>query len=747
MKFLISKKVRNKFPDVDVVLLPVKEIIVQKGKNVLIEDKLEFKIEEVRTEEFFNSRMFTLYRDFYKELGFDPETNIPSVERLYRRYLESGKFPRINNVVDVTNLVALQTFIPLGVFDANSITGDIVLRFSEEGEEFKPLGGGVEYLPAGLVVMADNEKILSRFFYRDSVYQKIDEATTSVFILGCKVKGVDTIEVRRAVEEVGNNLKGLYGGGIGHFIESEVVNNQPSVSNTTIRNSDRKMLEKITKKLDSYKIKYKVLNSGTDSLNLDEQVRALGMKYREGLGTLLFKGDGKRYIALLRRDDRSVDNVRLKQVLKLENVEMCSPDEVKKLGFKEGLLTPFLLDDKVELYADDAVMYMDRVITGSATRSGAIETDKENIMKFLGSRKYKVIDVTFPNPHRQDADNIKVETVLSGITPSGNALHIGNYFGAVKPQMDLQVSVKNSFYFVADLHALTTVQDKKKLEENITSNILDFIALGLDPNKSAYFRQSDVPAHSQLAVVLANYIPFGYLKRMHAFKDKLAKGVSAETINMGLFNYPILMAADILLYKPDGVPVGEDQRQHVELARDVAQSFNKVYPDNFFPLPEPLISSGHSGKVVGTDGERKMSKSLGNVIGIFDDEKLIKEQITKCFTDPNRKRASDPGTVEGNPVFIYHDLLNDNKDEVNDLKKRYREGKVGDVEVKEKLVKAHKRCFEEARKKRKEIEGNIKLAKDILEKGAERANEYANKALDEVYDLIGIENELSFRKR
>ncbi|MDD3647438.1 MAG: tryptophan--tRNA ligase [Candidatus Dojkabacteria bacterium] len=904
MKFKISKQVKEKFPEIDVVFLPVRDVNVVSGVKILDGKNLGITTKELREDKFFEREMFSLYREFYEELGLDPEEHQPSVESLYRRFLASGKLPQINNVVDITNLVALQTFVPLGVFDSESIKGDIILRFSDEGEEFRPLGGKIESLRKGLVVMADDEKILSRFFYRDSIYQKITSNTKNVYVLGCKVKGVAKAVVEEAVKKTGEQLSVEAKGKIGEVLSSEIIEEPESLSrlreilkkiphkiykysshyevepgsfkkglptlifvtdtdeyivvlrrddtkidNKKFRNlvgsktiylcndeqlekigftkgtvspvlldqirgngfeyrvfvdekvvgmkeaycgtgssdhtlrisgsnvlkvikeyrlgnftsidpkkvsrssslpiskDDLETIKRIEKVLKQNKLQYKVLDSGTDSLNLDEQVRALGMKYREGLGTLLFKGDGERFIALLRRDDRSVDNVRLKQVLKLKNIEMCSPDEVKKLGFKEGLLTPFLLDDRVELYVDDAVMYMDRVITGSATKSGAIETDKGNILRFLEKRKYRVIDVTFPNPHRQDADNIKVETVLSGITPSGNALHIGNYFGAVKPQMDLQKSVKNSFYFVADLHALTTVQDKKKLEENITSNILDFIALGLDPKKSAYFRQSDVPAHSQLAVVLGNYIPYGYLKRMHAFKDKLAKGTSQDTINMGLFNYPILMAADILLYKPDGVPVGEDQRQHVELTRDVAQSFNKVYPGDFFPLPEPLISSGHSGKVVGTDGERKMSKSLGNVVGIFDDEKLIKEQIMKCYTDPNRKRATDPGTVEGNPVFIYHDLMNDDVEEVNNLKNRYKEGKVGDVEVKERLFEAHRRCFKEARKKRTEIRGNIKLAKDILEQGAERANKYANKTLDEVYDLIGIGNELSFRKQ
>ena len=192
--------------------------------------------------------------------------------------------------------------------------------------------------------------------------------------------------------------------------------------------------------------------------------------------------------------------------------------------------------------------------------------------------------------------------VLSGIAPSGNSLHIGNYFGAVKPHIDLQDEVQ-AFYFVADLHALTTVQDRGQLEQNIENVILDYLALGLDPERCVFFRQSDIAEHSQLAVVLANYVSLGQMKRMHAFKDKLQKGSKSDPINMGLFNYPILMAADILLYKPDGVPVGADQKQHVEITRDIAEKFNKTYGREVFSLPEPMISK-ETGRVIGTDGKR-----------------------------------------------------------------------------------------------------------------------------------------------
>ena len=314
-----------------------------------------------------------------------------------------------------------------------------------------------------------------------------------------------------------------------------------------------------------------------------------------------------------------------------------------------------------------------------------------------------------------------IKRIVSGITPSGAGLHIGNYFGAVAGQIALQENPEyQTYYFVADLHALTTVQDRAQLESNVRSVVLDYLSLGLDPDKCVFFRQSQVPAHSQLAVVLANYIGLGQMKRMHAFKDKLQKGADIDNVNMGLFNYPILMAADILLYKPYGVPVGEDQRQHVELARDIAQNFNRVYGQDFFPLPEPLIKKEVS-KIIGTDGTRKMSKSLGNIIDIFAEPELIKKQIMGCYTDPKRAKPTDPGTVEGNPVFVYHELMNSNKAEVEELKTRYRAGQVGDVEVKEKLFVAHQKFFAQAVERHRELETHQRLVDKILQKGAKKS--------------------------
>lgn len=492
-----------------------------------------------------------------------------------------------------------------------------------------------------------------------------------------------------------------------------------------------KVVKDYCKRLDKLGISYQLLEH-PKMREVQDVMDYLGYPIEEGFSTLVMKTE-KGYVAIIRRDDHQLSVKKAKKIFGVKELEMVESKEFEKLtGLPSGAV--HVLPPVEKMLLDKKLFEKKFLIGGSGSLGVSVKYKTEELKKIPNS---SLADVVL-----DEKKQVKINRVLSGITPSGDQLHIGNYIGAVKPQFDLQDKTEACYYFVADLHALTTVQDKDRLELCIVNNVLDYIALGLDVEKSVYFRQSDVPEHSMLAIVLANYVSFGLTNRMHAFKDKLAKGVAKESINMGLFNYPILMAADILLYKPDGVPVGEDQRQHIEFARNVAKSFNKTHKKTF-PIPEPLIGKGSVGKLVGTDGERKMSKSLGNKIDIFSDEKVIKKQIMGCFTDPNRVKATDPGKVEGNPVFIYHDLINDDKKEVNDLKERYRKGKVGDVEVKERLFDAHMRLFKEARRKRKELEKKPEIARKVLKDGAEKAREFAKKTMAEVYEIIGISNKLN----
>jgi tryptophanyl-tRNA synthetase len=335
-----------------------------------------------------------------------------------------------------------------------------------------------------------------------------------------------------------------------------------------------------------------------------------------------------------------------------------------------------------------------------------------------------------------------MKRILSGITPSGDGtLHIGNYLGAVKQFKQLEKD-NDCFLFVADLHALTTIQDKGKLSKNIETLILSELALLGDLKNITFFRQSDVPMHTELQTILNNVTPLGLLKRAHAYKDKLGKDVGEEDINLGLFNYPILMASDILMYKPDLVPVGKDQKQHVEIARDVAERFNRIYKKDIFPLPDGFIPE-EVATIAGTDGKRKMSKSLGNVISIFEPEDVIKKQVNSCYTDPTRAHATDPGHIEGNMVFTYLNFFGDPK-KVKELENLYTKGKVGDVEIKEYLFESLMKTFTPARKRYEELRVNPKLVSDILKTGAEQARIVAKETMTGVREAIGLTTKYSF---
>lgn len=337
---------------------------------------------------------------------------------------------------------------------------------------------------------------------------------------------------------------------------------------------------------------------------------------------------------------------------------------------------------------------------------------------------------------------------LSGITPSGDgSLHIGNYLGAVRQFIEL-AKANEAYLMVADLHALTTIQDKKQLAHNVETQVLGELALlkGFltkeEFEKVVFFRQSDVPMHTECQSILNNVTPLGLLKRAHAYKDKLQKDVLEDDVNVGLFSYPMLMAADILLYQPDLVPVGKDQKQHIEITRDIAQRFNKIFKKNVFKLPEPFIPE-EVAAVLGTDGKRKMSKSLGNVISMFEPEEVIRKQVNGTYTDPTRKHATDPGHIEGNMVFAYLEFFGD-ASRVASLKEEYKAGKVSDVSVKEYLFDSLMAFFAPARKAYEELKSNPNIIKDILKNGQEKAMAVATKTMITARDAMGITTQYSF---
>ncbi|MCH2571680.1 MAG: tryptophan--tRNA ligase [Planctomycetes bacterium] len=317
--------------------------------------------------------------------------------------------------------------------------------------------------------------------------------------------------------------------------------------------------------------------------------------------------------------------------------------------------------------------------------------------------------------------------VLSGIQPSG-AFHLGNYFGAIRQYIDLQED-NEAFYFIANLHALTSLRDRTRLEDLTRDAAVDLLALGLNPEKAHLFIQSDVPEVSELTWLLMTVTPMGLLERCHAYKDKVSQGLPAEH---GLFSYPVLMAADILIYDSEVVPVGQDQKQHLEVTRDIASSFNHMYGD-VFRLPEPLILK--EGAVVpGLDGQ-KMSKSYNNTIEIFEMEKAQRKKIMRIVTDSVPVEDSkNPDTCN---VFQIYKLVVSDADR-DAMKQRYHAGGLGYGEVKKELAEAVVTYFAEARSRREALLSRGDDVSDILKMGAIRAREKASEILDRAQKACGI---------
>ena len=317
--------------------------------------------------------------------------------------------------------------------------------------------------------------------------------------------------------------------------------------------------------------------------------------------------------------------------------------------------------------------------------------------------------------------------VLSGIQPSGN-LHIGNYFGAIQQYLALQQE-HECFFFVANYHALTTIKNAAELRRLTADCVRDYLALGLDPERATIFLQSDLPEVAELAWILSTVTPMGLLQRCHAYKEKLAEGLPAEH---GLFAYPVLMAADILIFDSDLVPVGQDQKQHVEVARDIAQRFNNTFGD-VLRLPEPYILSD-TAVVSGTDG-RKMSKSYGNTIGIFDDADAVRAAVMRIKTDS--KGIDEPKDPDACNLFALFRLFAD-EPERTEKEERYRKGGIGYKEMKDRLIDLIISRFADAKTRQRELQTQTAYIRKVLDDGVIRARRIARATLDRVRSAVGL---------
>ncbi len=332
-------------------------------------------------------------------------------------------------------------------------------------------------------------------------------------------------------------------------------------------------------------------------------------------------------------------------------------------------------------------------------------------------------------------DTTGKKRILTGDRPTGR-LHLGHYVGSISNRVRLQDEYE-CFFIIADLHTLTTKPEKEHIEEltdNIRQMVLDYLACGIDPEKSVIYLQSAVPEVTELNLFFCDLVTVPRLQRIPSIKE-MAKNANLSELPFGLLGYPVLQAADILLPRAHLVPVGKDNESHVELTREIAKRFNFIYGETF-PIPDVMVSD--FGSLVGTDGQAKMSKSLGNAVFLSDDAKTVQKKVNGMFTDPNRTSADVPGRVEGNPVFIYHDAFNPDKAEVEDLKERYRAGKVGDVEVKQKLSLALNNFLDPIREKRAVYENQSGLVDEVIYEGTLRMREEARATLKAAKKAMGL---------
>ena len=324
--------------------------------------------------------------------------------------------------------------------------------------------------------------------------------------------------------------------------------------------------------------------------------------------------------------------------------------------------------------------------------------------------------------------------ILTGDRPTGK-LHLGHYIGSHRHRLAF-IDEYECFFIIADLHMLTTKPDKEsilQIAENARAIVMDHLAIGIPPEKATFYLQSAVHEVYELNLLLSSLITVERLQQLPTIKD-MATAANMEQIPYNLLGYPVLQSADILTPRANLVPVGKDNESHVELTRQIARRFNNAYGE-VFPIPEAYVVGG---TLVGTDGQAKMSKSLDNAIFLSDDAKSVRKRVMSMYTDPNRISADVPGRVEGNPVFIYHDTFNPNKEEIEELKTRYREGRVGDVEVKEKLATALNNFLDPVRERRAHYEAQTGFVDELLYEGTLRAREEAQLTLREVKKAMGL---------
>ncbi len=486
------------------------------------------------------------------------------------------------------------------------------------------------------------------------------------------------------------------------------------------------LMQKVKDQLEQAGVKYEFTKLPDDiSGEVDVHMRFHGKDMDLAMTNMVFKTE-KGLIVVQRRGDTDIDNKKLKKLLGVQRLSLASSEDMQSLGLEPGMVPPLGYD--LPFYMDEKVLERDEIYTGTGERLYTVKLNPHDLVKIN-------------NPVIGNFTNLNSfgrKRILTGDTPTGK-LHLGHYVGTLENRVKLQDEYE-TFIIEADMHALSTLSETpEKIGQFTREVVMDNLAVGLDPKKTIIFVESEVPEIYELAVIFSMYVSHNRALRNPTIKDEITMKGLGDQFSLGFINYPILQAADILCVKGDLVPVGIDQQAHLEQSRELARDLNRICGKEIFPIPEVLI--GRVGKLIGTDGNPKMSKSLGNTIYLSDSAEEVEKKVMSMYTDPTRIKATDPGHIEGNPVFIYLDAFGTEEDQekINEYKDRYQKGTVGDIEVKKYLVEMLNRFLDPIRVRRAEYEKNPELVEQILREGTARAREEAKKTLEEVKKAMKLD--------
>lgn len=483
------------------------------------------------------------------------------------------------------------------------------------------------------------------------------------------------------------------------------------------------LIDRVKTELDQAGVSYKLIPLPKDiSMDIDVHMKFHGKDLKFAMPNMVFKTE-KGLIVAQRRGDTQIDSKKLKKLLGIQRLSLANEEDLKQFGLQPGIVPP--LGYPIPIYMDKRVLENDEIYTGTGDKLFAIKLKPHDLIKvnkaILGDFTKLVEGVQFGG------------RVLSGIRATGR-LHLGNYLGAVKGFLELQEDPSyQNFYMVVDLHTLTTPYDRETLKESVRNIIIDYLASGLDPKKSTIFIQSMVPEHVELAYLFSTVVSVARMQHLPTFKEKVKQ--HPENVTMALLNYPVLMAADILVYKAGLVPVGIDQEPHLEIAREIARKMNEQYN---LDLPEPKRFATEGEYVPSLLGEGKMSKSVeGSYINLTDDLRAIKEKLAKAPTDEGKgNKVPTEGGVAALLEFVE---LFQGLDKRKEYEKQYINSGIRYQQLKEDLAQAIYKELQPIQEKRKELEQNPNYVDQVIHDGAMQAQKVASETLQEIKKAMGID--------